>query len=267
GKFIQADTIVPNAGNPQSFNRYAYTLNNPIKYTDPTGHDVMLVGGFGSHDWEDPETWREWVMAYKGWTNDDWHKYFYGEWMEATRAGDDAAKQTIMKREGVHIFNWNACGCGTTGKQSSRNASIDWGIGALEEQMEGMQDITMIGHSKGGNLVLHYISTVGHKHNVKNAITAGSPLWSSPFNLIPGASKLFPPFVNNSAANSNVVVLNHVADPITNGPFDEGVLGANNRMYYFYTTDPHAFHRNLTVAEYVLSVAAPVAGDRNARKH
>lgn len=25
--------------NPQSLNRYAYTLNNPVKYTDPTGHD------------------------------------------------------------------------------------------------------------------------------------------------------------------------------------------------------------------------------------
>ncbi|MBA3533070.1 MAG: hypothetical protein H0T73_14190 [Ardenticatenales bacterium] len=38
GKFIQADTIVPEAGNPQAFNRYAYTYNNPIKYTDPSGH-------------------------------------------------------------------------------------------------------------------------------------------------------------------------------------------------------------------------------------
>ncbi len=38
GRFISADTIVPSAGNPQSLNRYAYVLNNPLKYTDPTGH-------------------------------------------------------------------------------------------------------------------------------------------------------------------------------------------------------------------------------------
>lgn len=29
---------MPNLYNPQSLNRYAYTLNNPVKYTDPTGH-------------------------------------------------------------------------------------------------------------------------------------------------------------------------------------------------------------------------------------
>ncbi len=38
GRFISADTLVPNPTNPQSYNRYSYTLNNPVKYTDPTGH-------------------------------------------------------------------------------------------------------------------------------------------------------------------------------------------------------------------------------------
>ncbi len=38
GRFLSADTIVPSPANPQSLNRYAYTLNNPLRYTDPTGH-------------------------------------------------------------------------------------------------------------------------------------------------------------------------------------------------------------------------------------
>jgi RHS repeat-associated protein len=38
GRFTQPDTIVPNPLNPQSLNRFAYVLNNPLKYTDPTGH-------------------------------------------------------------------------------------------------------------------------------------------------------------------------------------------------------------------------------------
>jgi len=38
GKFVSADTIVPDAGNPQAFNRYSYSLNNPLKYIDPSGH-------------------------------------------------------------------------------------------------------------------------------------------------------------------------------------------------------------------------------------
>ncbi|MGA2279421.1 MAG: RHS repeat-associated core domain-containing protein [Verrucomicrobiota bacterium] len=38
GRFIQADTEIPDLSNPQSYNRYSYCLNNPLRYTDPTGH-------------------------------------------------------------------------------------------------------------------------------------------------------------------------------------------------------------------------------------
>jgi hypothetical protein len=37
-RFLSADTIVPSYANPQSLNRYSYVLNNPLRYTDPTGH-------------------------------------------------------------------------------------------------------------------------------------------------------------------------------------------------------------------------------------
>jgi hypothetical protein len=38
GRFISPDIIIPNPANPQSFNRYAYVKNNPVKYSDPSGH-------------------------------------------------------------------------------------------------------------------------------------------------------------------------------------------------------------------------------------
>lgn len=38
GRFIQADTIIPDFGDPQSYNRYCYVRNNPLRYTDPSGH-------------------------------------------------------------------------------------------------------------------------------------------------------------------------------------------------------------------------------------
>jgi hypothetical protein len=41
---VQADTVVPSPANPQTLNRYAYTLNNPLKYTDPSGHVGVLAG-------------------------------------------------------------------------------------------------------------------------------------------------------------------------------------------------------------------------------
>ena len=38
GRFITPDTVIPDIYNPQDLNRYSYVRNNPLKYTDPTGH-------------------------------------------------------------------------------------------------------------------------------------------------------------------------------------------------------------------------------------
>ena len=38
GRFTSADTLIPEPGNPQSWDRYAYVENNPLRYTDPSGH-------------------------------------------------------------------------------------------------------------------------------------------------------------------------------------------------------------------------------------
>jgi len=38
GRFIQADSIVQDPYDPQSLNRYAYVLNNPLTATDPSGN-------------------------------------------------------------------------------------------------------------------------------------------------------------------------------------------------------------------------------------
>jgi RHS repeat-associated protein len=47
-RFLSADTIVPGYANPQNLNRFSYVLNNPLRYTDPTGH-MMVEGEGGSH--------------------------------------------------------------------------------------------------------------------------------------------------------------------------------------------------------------------------
>jgi len=43
GRFISADTIVPNLLDPQSLNRYSYVRNNPVIYTDPSGHFFSIL--------------------------------------------------------------------------------------------------------------------------------------------------------------------------------------------------------------------------------
>jgi RHS repeat-associated protein len=64
GRFTQADTIVPEPGDPQALNRYAYVLNNPVRYTDPTGMfsedeiEQFLQGNYGDL-WQD--YWNAWM--------------------------------------------------------------------------------------------------------------------------------------------------------------------------------------------------------------
>ena len=58
GRFVSADTIVPQPGEPQALNRYSYTANNPLNLIDPTGHDGVpwwLEWTLGRI--QDPRTW------------------------------------------------------------------------------------------------------------------------------------------------------------------------------------------------------------------
>ncbi|MCB0079144.1 MAG: RHS repeat-associated core domain-containing protein, partial [Anaerolineales bacterium] len=59
GRFTQADTIVPEPSRPLAFDRYAYTYNNPVRYTDPSGHEACA----------EADTWcwnNQWYNA-RGW--------------------------------------------------------------------------------------------------------------------------------------------------------------------------------------------------------
>jgi RHS repeat-associated protein len=38
GRFVQPDTLIPNAQNPQAWNRFSYVANRPVNFNDPTGH-------------------------------------------------------------------------------------------------------------------------------------------------------------------------------------------------------------------------------------
>jgi RHS repeat-associated protein len=49
GRWLSADALVPEPGNPQSFNRYAYVGNRPLHHTDPSGH--MPCGAACPGDW------------------------------------------------------------------------------------------------------------------------------------------------------------------------------------------------------------------------
>ncbi len=61
GRFVQPDTVVPEPGDVQGLNRFAYVRNNPLRYTDPMGH--AYEGGTNPDDPYDPPD-DEWTYLY-----------------------------------------------------------------------------------------------------------------------------------------------------------------------------------------------------------
>jgi len=62
--FISPDSIIPDLFNPQSFNPFAYCLNNPLRYIDPSGHGIETPAGGNYSDEEKEELTKSVEEAY-----------------------------------------------------------------------------------------------------------------------------------------------------------------------------------------------------------
>ena len=48
GRFMAADSVLPNVYDPQQLNRFAYVRNNPVKLVDPDGHAAIAAIALGA---------------------------------------------------------------------------------------------------------------------------------------------------------------------------------------------------------------------------
>ncbi len=49
GRFLNPDPVLQNPSDIQNYNRYSYCLNNPLKYTDPSGYRWSPIGDIHLH--------------------------------------------------------------------------------------------------------------------------------------------------------------------------------------------------------------------------
>ncbi len=272
GRFLSADSIVPGASNPQALNRYSYVFNNPLKYVDPSGHDLMIVPGYADdNDYEvDPSSYEQWIRAYKGWKDDEagnkaWKEFIIG-WRDRNKSKEQL--KAWMFQYGVHIFDWSACSCQNQILRSSQAADVMAMIPELKRQMQGLKDITLIGHSKGGNLVLNYLKSVGAGDSVKNAVIIEAPKWTfmlwpgQPYSSLGGLHAAIP------MVSSGVRVVN-ISNPFdvaaTGGWGEWGIWGAINHLDFELFGSgfaPHSIKAHW--ADYVLHTDLQVQYDQGA---
>ena len=86
--FTQPDSIVPDPNNSQDYYRYSYVRNNPIKYTDPSGHAA----------WNDKEGNNTLDFVKKHITDND--KQLTDAWLSLwkTNSGHDLARNIVKTK-------------------------------------------------------------------------------------------------------------------------------------------------------------------------
>jgi hypothetical protein len=94
---LQPDSLIPNAADPQAFNRFSYVRNNPINFNDPTGHKWTCIGEqTDDHCYDDGDgnTSGNTHLARKTW------KFFHDKGLVGN---DQKAMEYLVETE----FNWS----------------------------------------------------------------------------------------------------------------------------------------------------------------
>lgn len=202
-RFLQPDTIIPSAGDPQTLNRYAYARNNPLKFADPSGHDVVIVcGGQTNCDEDGIKDQKAWIMGYFGWDEDKWNQFLL-DWEMLTLAGSGVgecrsdvcknarilhqsfvdqgwtpdqisawsknARREYAAMNKIHIFDYGSWGDSFTMQVSEGARRLDALVNSIDAP------VTLIGQCKGAAIVYEYLDNYRQPDKVKEAILIALP--------------------------------------------------------------------------------------------
>jgi hypothetical protein len=245
--------------------------NNPLKYVDPSGHDVVFIHGRdeASDDLNSTSIsyWKDWISAYKGWGEDEWRRFI-------SEYSDSSKRESLLKREGIRFYKYP--------NGSGKNSPVtDNEVNALAEQMIGMKDVTIVGHSKGANLVMNYIAAqwggkVRNGPSVYKFVLDKAP--SGLMSLLANARDPGKPFTTKTSCTTSCKTLtsigNYASGKVVNvySPFDpigsmhelDGAINViDNQSLLYYGIETNHGRGGIGTAQKVFD-ALDVEGDRNA---
>lgn len=151
GRFLSPDPYVQSPDNPANFNRYAYGLNNPLKYTDESGEffiiDSFIIGLIGG-GWDRAcqmakNDWRIWGGLF---TTDE-NKFFVEKVKELTSRFTFQLSQTVIGFIVAQAINtWHLAG-GVSSVEYLYGATVittnndDWGAFTLGNFIAGDREL------------------------------------------------------------------------------------------------------------------------------
>ncbi|MEB3104090.1 RHS repeat-associated core domain-containing protein, partial [Ferviditalea candida] len=179
GRFLSADTFRGEIGNPLSLHLYAYSLNNPVNYVDPSGFktiSVYFLAGVGT--WQSGDMFKaakeDIIKRYQDMGYDKIHVadvYPYGT-MEECGCDQDATKQmayTILQALVVNNDMDTPYKYTVGGNNAFESIKEDY-------DYFGGGDIVLIGHSGGGIAAYDAAQLLNDAgYNVSFIVQVGSP--------------------------------------------------------------------------------------------
>jgi hypothetical protein len=135
------NTVIPDAYNPQSYDRYAYSSGNPVKYIDPTGHWPDIP------NWLNPFNYDTWTISTTGFV-----KVIAGVEINISVSIDTRPIREGYKENGINgIFS----GLKETDITANTKVSVSAGISG-----EGALGVTVTG-SDGGVFTQNGVDLIG----------------------------------------------------------------------------------------------------------
>jgi hypothetical protein len=138
----------------------------------------IAVPGVWTDSWFDaPDAWWAWVCAWAGWSLEDWRR-FRSAW--GASGGED--RENLVQATGIRFLDWRRVPGG------SIRGSVDDAFNLLDEHLRELPlgtDLTLVGHSKGGNVVKRFLAHIADMHRAddRQAMTSTVTVKGSPEGL------------------------------------------------------------------------------------